>query len=172
MSGLFWAQWLVLLLNRVFCVWCFLTHQAKSPLTCCALFKYPFLSLPDMRPCWGVPSAKWLATVISLARYNVCESVLVDIFVWVSICWNGLLPQKQAWPVHKSECKCLQSVLPRIPTDSVRLAARIIFALVSLSDHSVFLWQRKQEKHKCMFLYSTLENREDPIYGSLKGPKH
>ncbi|XP_072320858.1 histone-lysine N-methyltransferase SMYD3 [Eucyclogobius newberryi] len=36
--------------------------------------------------------------------------------------------QKKAWPVHKSECKCLKRILPRIPTDSVRLAARIIFA--------------------------------------------
>lgn len=39
--------------------------------------------------------------------------------------------QKLAWPVHKSECKCLRSILPRIPTDSVRLAARIVFALLS-----------------------------------------
>uniref|UniRef100_A0A8C6V5R6 [histone H3]-lysine(4) N-trimethyltransferase n=1 Tax=Neogobius melanostomus TaxID=47308 RepID=A0A8C6V5R6_9GOBI len=41
--------------------------------------------------------------------------------------------QKLAWPVHKSECKCLRSVLPRIPTDSVRLAARIVFALLGSS---------------------------------------
>ncbi|KAJ0002217.1 hypothetical protein NQD34_002013 [Periophthalmus magnuspinnatus] len=44
--------------------------------------------------------------------------------------------QKQAWPVHKSECKCLRSILPRIPTDSVRLAARIIFALCTTSKGS------------------------------------
>ncbi|XP_033482398.2 histone-lysine N-methyltransferase SMYD3 [Epinephelus lanceolatus] len=39
--------------------------------------------------------------------------------------------QKQAWSGHKRECKCLQSLLPRVPTDSVRLAARLIFALLS-----------------------------------------
>ncbi|XP_039985904.1 histone-lysine N-methyltransferase SMYD3 [Xiphias gladius] len=39
--------------------------------------------------------------------------------------------QKQAWPGHKRECKCLRSLLPRIPTDSVRLSARLIFALLS-----------------------------------------
>uniref|UniRef100_UPI0037E8168A histone-lysine N-methyltransferase SMYD3 n=1 Tax=Semicossyphus pulcher TaxID=241346 RepID=UPI0037E8168A len=41
--------------------------------------------------------------------------------------------QKQAWSGHKRECKCLRSLLPRAPTDSVRLAARIIFALVNPS---------------------------------------
>lgn len=41
--------------------------------------------------------------------------------------------QKRAWPVHKSECKCLRSIFPRIPTDSVRLAARIVFALLGSS---------------------------------------
>lgn len=44
--------------------------------------------------------------------------------------------QKQAWSGHKRECKCLQSLLPRIPTDSVRLAARLIFALLSPSKNS------------------------------------
>ncbi|XP_061734882.1 histone-lysine N-methyltransferase SMYD3 isoform X2 [Nerophis ophidion] len=39
--------------------------------------------------------------------------------------------QKQAWSDHKRECKCLQSLLPRIPTNSVRLTARIIFALLT-----------------------------------------
>lgn len=41
------------------------------------------------------------------------------------------LLQKEAWPEHKRECKCLQHVYPRVPTDSVRLTARIIFTLVS-----------------------------------------
>ncbi|XP_029284610.1 histone-lysine N-methyltransferase SMYD3 isoform X2 [Cottoperca gobio] len=41
--------------------------------------------------------------------------------------------QKRAWIGHKRECKCLQSLLPRIPTDSVRLAARLTFALLSPS---------------------------------------
>ncbi|XP_018522253.1 histone-lysine N-methyltransferase SMYD3 isoform X2 [Lates calcarifer] len=44
--------------------------------------------------------------------------------------------QKQAWSGHKRECKCLRSLLPRIPTDSVRLAARLIFALLSTSKGS------------------------------------
>ncbi|XP_073683657.1 histone-lysine N-methyltransferase SMYD3 [Garra rufa] len=42
--------------------------------------------------------------------------------------------QKQAWPDHKRECKCLKRLQPRIPTDSVRLAARIIFKLLSQSE--------------------------------------
>ncbi|KAK2920352.1 hypothetical protein Q8A73_002556 [Channa argus] len=44
--------------------------------------------------------------------------------------------QKQAWSGHKRECKCLQSILPRIPTDSVRLTARLIFALLNPSKGS------------------------------------
>uniref|UniRef100_A0A8C4DLR6 [histone H3]-lysine(4) N-trimethyltransferase n=1 Tax=Dicentrarchus labrax TaxID=13489 RepID=A0A8C4DLR6_DICLA len=44
--------------------------------------------------------------------------------------------QKQAWSGHKRECKCLQSLRPRIPTDSVRLAARLIFAMLSPSKSS------------------------------------
>uniref|UniRef100_A0A4W5N1E6 [histone H3]-lysine(4) N-trimethyltransferase n=1 Tax=Hucho hucho TaxID=62062 RepID=A0A4W5N1E6_9TELE len=44
--------------------------------------------------------------------------------------------QKQAWSDHKRECKCLRSLHPRIPTDSVRLAARIIFRLLSPSQTS------------------------------------
>nr|XP_019935365.1 PREDICTED: histone-lysine N-methyltransferase SMYD3-like [Paralichthys olivaceus] len=44
--------------------------------------------------------------------------------------------QKQAWSDHKRECKCLRSLLPRVPTDSVRLAARLIFALLSPSKGS------------------------------------
>ncbi|XP_047677525.1 histone-lysine N-methyltransferase SMYD3 [Tachysurus fulvidraco] len=39
--------------------------------------------------------------------------------------------QKEDWPEHKRECKCLQRVYPRVPTDSVRLTARIIFTLLS-----------------------------------------
>lgn len=50
--------------------------------------------------------------------------------VCIHQCIYILLLQKQAWSGHKRECKCLQSLLPRLPTDSVRLAARLIFALV------------------------------------------
>ncbi|XP_057199297.1 histone-lysine N-methyltransferase SMYD3 [Triplophysa rosa] len=42
--------------------------------------------------------------------------------------------QKQAWSEHKRECKCLKRLQPRIPTDSVRLVARIIFKLLSQSE--------------------------------------
>uniref|UniRef100_A0A673IXH8 [histone H3]-lysine(4) N-trimethyltransferase n=1 Tax=Sinocyclocheilus rhinocerous TaxID=307959 RepID=A0A673IXH8_9TELE len=42
--------------------------------------------------------------------------------------------QKQAWPDHKRECKCLKRLQPRIPTDSVRLLTRIIFKLLSQSE--------------------------------------
>uniref|UniRef100_A0A3Q3BAR3 [histone H3]-lysine(4) N-trimethyltransferase n=1 Tax=Kryptolebias marmoratus TaxID=37003 RepID=A0A3Q3BAR3_KRYMA len=45
--------------------------------------------------------------------------------------------QKQAWSVHKRECKCLCRLLPRLPTDSVRLAARAIFALLSPPKSSI-----------------------------------
>ncbi|XP_034536700.1 histone-lysine N-methyltransferase SMYD3 [Notolabrus celidotus] len=44
--------------------------------------------------------------------------------------------QKQAWSSHKRECKCLRSLLPRIPTDSVRLAARIVFTSLNPSPSS------------------------------------
>ncbi|XP_048830510.1 histone-lysine N-methyltransferase SMYD3 [Brienomyrus brachyistius] len=43
--------------------------------------------------------------------------------------------QKGAWPEHRRECKCLQSLFPpkKIVTDSVRLVARIIFKLLKPS---------------------------------------
>nr|XP_029530969.1 histone-lysine N-methyltransferase SMYD3 isoform X1 [Oncorhynchus nerka] len=58
--------------------------------------------------------------------------------------------QKQAWSDHKRECKCLRSLLPRIPTDSVRLAARIIFRLLSPSQTSPGLCSLEEhESHLC-----------------------
>ncbi|KAM9817541.1 histone-lysine N-methyltransferase SMYD3 [Neosynchiropus ocellatus] len=39
--------------------------------------------------------------------------------------------QKRAWPRHKRECRCLRGLLPRVPTDAVRLTARLVFALSS-----------------------------------------
>ncbi|XP_069786962.1 histone-lysine N-methyltransferase SMYD3 [Narcine bancroftii] len=39
--------------------------------------------------------------------------------------------QKLAWSEHKRECKCLRSIYPRVPTDMVRLVARIIFKLIT-----------------------------------------
>ncbi|XP_056135302.1 histone-lysine N-methyltransferase SMYD3 [Lampris incognitus] len=44
--------------------------------------------------------------------------------------------QRYAWSGHKRECKCLRSLLPRIPTDSVRLTARIIFTLLGQAQQS------------------------------------
>lgn len=74
----------------------------------------------------------------ALLQYHLPGIVCVCVQVWkcvyvcmsVSICWNASLLQRQAWSGHQRECKCLRSLLPRIPTDSVRLAARLIFALV------------------------------------------
>ncbi|XP_063773876.1 histone-lysine N-methyltransferase SMYD3 isoform X2 [Pseudophryne corroboree] len=42
--------------------------------------------------------------------------------------------QKNAWKDHKRECLCLKGVLPNVPTDSVRLLARIIFKLLEQPD--------------------------------------
>uniref|UniRef100_A0AAY4BFL2 [histone H3]-lysine(4) N-trimethyltransferase n=1 Tax=Denticeps clupeoides TaxID=299321 RepID=A0AAY4BFL2_9TELE len=58
-------------------------------------------------------SGSWLLWSCSLMRYFI---------------------QKQAWLEHKRECKYFKSLQPRVPPDSVRLAARIIFTLVSSQD--------------------------------------
>ncbi|XP_068795425.1 histone-lysine N-methyltransferase SMYD3 isoform X3 [Struthio camelus] len=41
--------------------------------------------------------------------------------------------QKEAWQDHKQECKCLKSIEPNFPPDSVRLAGRIVFKLLRRS---------------------------------------
>lgn len=67
--------------------------------------------------------------------------------------------QKKAWPEHKTECKCLQRVYPRLPTDSVRLTARIIFTLLndpaadsqelySITEHQSHLEEMSEEKRE------------------------
>uniref|UniRef100_A0A3Q3VLM1 [histone H3]-lysine(4) N-trimethyltransferase n=1 Tax=Mola mola TaxID=94237 RepID=A0A3Q3VLM1_MOLML len=56
----------------------------------------------------------------------------------------GTTCQKQAWSGHKRECKCLQSLLPRYPTDSVRLAARLIFTVSEAHYLSSASEQKKQ----------------------------
>ncbi|KAI5610902.1 histone-lysine N-methyltransferase SMYD3, partial [Silurus asotus] len=67
--------------------------------------------------------------------------------------------QKEAWPEHKRECKCLQRVYPRVPTDSVRLTAKIIFTLLndpeafsqelySISQHQSHLEEMSEEKRE------------------------
>ncbi|XP_061621808.1 histone-lysine N-methyltransferase SMYD3 isoform X1 [Phyllopteryx taeniolatus] len=77
--------------------------------------------------------------------------------------------QKQGWADHKKECKCLRIILPRIPTDSVRLAARLIFALLnpensrseelySLDEHeSHLICMSEQKKQGLSQLASMLE---------------
>lgn len=37
--------------------------------------------------------------------------------------------QKESWSIHKTECKYLKKILPRILPDAARLMARIIFKL-------------------------------------------
>ncbi|KAG8444382.1 hypothetical protein GDO86_009534 [Hymenochirus boettgeri] len=44
------------------------------------------------------------------------------------------LCQKKAWQDHKRECICLKSIFPSVPTDSVRLVAKIIFKMLQQSD--------------------------------------
>ncbi|XP_073528901.1 histone-lysine N-methyltransferase SMYD3 [Phyllobates terribilis] len=44
------------------------------------------------------------------------------------------LCQKKAWKDHKRECLCLKNIFPVVPTDSVRLVARIIFKLLEQPD--------------------------------------
>ncbi|XP_075059652.1 histone-lysine N-methyltransferase SMYD3 isoform X2 [Mixophyes fleayi] len=44
------------------------------------------------------------------------------------------LCQKNAWKDHKRECLCLKSLFPNVPTDSVRLVARIIFKMLEQPD--------------------------------------
>ncbi|KAJ7342113.1 hypothetical protein JRQ81_009042 [Phrynocephalus forsythii] len=38
--------------------------------------------------------------------------------------------QKEAWQDHKRECKCIKSVDPNFPPDSVRLVGRIVFKIL------------------------------------------
>ncbi|KAJ7989133.1 hypothetical protein DPEC_G00316360 [Dallia pectoralis] len=58
--------------------------------------------------------------------------------------------QKQGWSAHKKECKYLVSLHPRIPTDSVRLAARIIFGLLCPSQNTAELYSLEEHmSHLC-----------------------
>ncbi|KAM4771724.1 histone-lysine N-methyltransferase SMYD3 isoform 2-T2 [Rhinophrynus dorsalis] len=42
--------------------------------------------------------------------------------------------QKDAWQDHKKECICLKSILPSVPSDSVRLVGKIIFKQLQQPD--------------------------------------
>uniref|UniRef100_A0A8C4TZZ5 Uncharacterized protein n=1 Tax=Falco tinnunculus TaxID=100819 RepID=A0A8C4TZZ5_FALTI len=46
---------------------------------------------------------------------------------------RALPAQKEAWLDHKQECRCLKSIVPNFPPDSVRLAGRIVFKLLRQS---------------------------------------
>uniref|UniRef100_A0A8C7WM90 SET and MYND domain containing 3 n=1 Tax=Oryzias sinensis TaxID=183150 RepID=A0A8C7WM90_9TELE len=64
---------------------------------------------------------------------------------------------KRAWPGHKTECRCLCSLLPRHPTDSVRLAARLIFTLVSVRNLT------QTNLHKEIYLDSMPEQKKEGL---------
>ncbi|XP_027137114.1 histone-lysine N-methyltransferase SMYD3 [Larimichthys crocea] len=88
---------------------------SAEPLACCVSNK---VSREVCHHCFSRREALLRCSQCKMARY--CNTIC----------------QKQAWPDHKRECKCLRSLLPRIPTDSVRLAARLIFALLNPSKSS------------------------------------
>ncbi|CAL8404902.1 unnamed protein product [Boreogadus saida] len=68
--------------------------------------------------------------------------------------------QRRAWSVHKRECVCLRDLLPRAPTDSVRLAARILLTptlnsstkqsedLYNLEEHESHLDSMSEQKRR------------------------
>uniref|UniRef100_A0A674N3Y4 [histone H3]-lysine(4) N-trimethyltransferase n=1 Tax=Takifugu rubripes TaxID=31033 RepID=A0A674N3Y4_TAKRU len=73
--------------------------------------------------------------------------------------------QRRAWSDHKRECKCLQSLLPRIPTDSVRLAARLIFLsscssgseeLYTLEEHESHLTSLSEQRKQGLSQLATM----------------
>ncbi|XP_030642992.1 histone-lysine N-methyltransferase SMYD3 [Chanos chanos] len=84
--------------------------------------------------------------------------------------------QKQAWSEHKKECKCLTRLQPKIPADSVRLVARIVFKLLSgtgrdpeepysLAEHQSHLADMSEQKkeglgHLCSMLRLYLREEE------------
>uniref|UniRef100_A0A8C3UXL8 [histone H3]-lysine(4) N-trimethyltransferase n=1 Tax=Catharus ustulatus TaxID=91951 RepID=A0A8C3UXL8_CATUS len=75
------------------------------------------------------------AYVLSKAQLgSVCERCLNGELHRCSQCkvakYCGRSCQKEAWLDHKQECRCLKSIEPNFPPDSVRLAGRIVFKLV------------------------------------------
>ncbi|XP_009575740.1 PREDICTED: uncharacterized protein LOC104076542 [Fulmarus glacialis] len=67
--------------------------------------------------------------------------------------------QKEAWLDHKQECRCLKSVKPNFPPDSVRLAGRIVFKLLR---QSVCLSER-------LYSFSDLQSNIEQLSEEMKG---
>ncbi|XP_059691312.1 histone-lysine N-methyltransferase SMYD3 isoform X2 [Gavia stellata] len=71
--------------------------------------------------------------------------------------------QKEAWLDHKQECRCLKSVEPTFPPDSVRLAGRIVFKLLR---QSVCLSER-------LYSFSDLQSNIEQLSEEMKdGLRH
>ncbi|XP_054674795.1 histone-lysine N-methyltransferase SMYD3 isoform X2 [Grus americana] len=71
--------------------------------------------------------------------------------------------QKEAWLDHKQECRCLKSVKPNFPPDSVRLAGRIVFKLLR---QSVWLSER-------LYSFSDLQSNIEQLSEEMKdGLRH
>ncbi|XP_050750884.1 histone-lysine N-methyltransferase SMYD3 isoform X1 [Gymnogyps californianus] len=71
--------------------------------------------------------------------------------------------QKEAWLDHKQECRCLKSIEPNFPPDSVRLAGRIVFKLLR---QSVCLSER-------LYSFSDLQSNIEQLSEEMKdGLRH
>ncbi|XP_009700706.1 PREDICTED: histone-lysine N-methyltransferase SMYD3-like, partial [Cariama cristata] len=71
--------------------------------------------------------------------------------------------QKEAWLDHRQECRCLKSVEPNFPPDSVRLAGRIVFKLLR---QSVWLSER-------LYSFSDLQSNTEQLCEEMKdGLRH
>ncbi|XP_074781685.1 histone-lysine N-methyltransferase SMYD3 isoform X2 [Athene noctua] len=71
--------------------------------------------------------------------------------------------QKEAWLDHKQECRCLKSIKPNFPPDSVRLAGRIVFKLLR---QSVCLSER-------LYSFSNLQSNIEQLSEEMKdGLRH
>uniref|UniRef100_A0A8D3CQN4 [histone H3]-lysine(4) N-trimethyltransferase n=1 Tax=Scophthalmus maximus TaxID=52904 RepID=A0A8D3CQN4_SCOMX len=111
-------------------------------------------------------SAEPLASCVSnRVRGDVCHRCFTrrETLLRCSQCktarYCNITCQKQAWSVHKRECKCLRGLLPRVPTDSVRLAARLIFALFSPSKgSSKELYTLEEHESRKSFLCECFES--------------
>ncbi|KAM6220009.1 histone-lysine N-methyltransferase SMYD3 isoform 2-T2 [Rhynchocyon petersi] len=57
--------------------------------------------------------------------------------------------QKEAWPDHKRECRCLKGCRPRYPPDSVRLLGRVVFK---------FMEEKPTESEKLYTFYDLESN--------------